>query len=309
LLKIILTASLFLWSAAFAAPENRSAKIHPAFGVDSKSEALLKTIKKPSAGDGTYTLTTDDVAALLKILQLTDLRIKAAVENIVNAKTIGYKKLVTIYAVSDPKARHPLQRSFQQGSLKHTGNKFDIAISSDVGFFAFKDPKGNLVYSRDGALRISGDGILRNSIGYELYPSITLPINALVEGFVVKETGEVFIHDGSQPKAVGQILLFTFPDLQDLVPLSACSCFQPPKAVKKPQELIPGLKMAGSLLQGYVELSNVNTIEEQVDYLDMIRFYNLIYDTLTRLDPSFVGDKKVHKYDPKFVKELLEANK
>jgi len=307
--KTLLTVIVFIWSAAFAAPEKRLAKIHPAFGVDSKSESLLKRIKKPSASDGTYTLTTDDVSALLKILQLTDLRIKAAVENIINAKTIGYKKLVTLYAISDPKAQQPLQRSFQQGSLKNTGNKFDIAISSDIGFFAFKTPKGNLVYSRDGALRLSGDGILRNASGYELYPKVILPVNAMVEGFVVKETGEVFVHDGSQPKAIGQILLYTFPDLQELVPHKACSCFEPPKVDRKPQELTPGIKMAGALLQGFIELSNVDIIEEQVDYLDMIRFYNLIYDTLTRLDPSFVGDKKSHKYDQKYVKELLEAAK
>ncbi|WP_061220438.1 flagellar hook basal-body protein [Leptospira santarosai] len=235
-------------------------KIHPAFGIDSKSEALLKIIKKPAPTDGAYTLTTNDVKALLRMLEKADAQVKWSVENIMNAKTLGYKRLVTTYLMSNPKEVITSQRSFDQGGMKFTGNKFDLAVLSDVGFLAFKTPAGDLVYSRNGTLKINGDGILMNACGYELYPNIKLPIPiAWAEGFkdlIIKKTGEVSIlAKDSKPMLLGQIYLYTFSDVQDLSYHAGCNVFALGKVAQKPLELKPGLKLAGDLVQGYIELS------------------------------------------------------
>ncbi|WP_306292764.1 flagellar basal body rod C-terminal domain-containing protein [Leptospira kirschneri] len=117
--------------------------------------------------------------------------------------------------------------------------------------------------------------------------------------------------DTNEFKKVGQIKVFTFQNLEALYFEKECNCFVSTHSKQKKNsffnnsiENIPGLNHTATLLSGFLELSNVNIGEEQVNYLELIRFYNLIYDTLTRLDPNFAGVYKTQVYDPKYVDSL-----
>lgn len=121
----------------------------------------------------------------------------------------------------------------------------------------------------------------------------------------IAEDGIVSVRDDMNGfKKVGQIKVFTFQNLEALYFEKECNCFISTHSKQKPIENIPGLNHTATLLSGFLELSNVNIGEEQVNYLELIRFYNLIYDTLTRLDPSFAGVYKTQVYDPKYVDSL-----
>ncbi len=100
----------------------------------------------------------------------------------------------------------------------------------------------------------------------------------------------------------GQIKIFTLQNPEDLHFEKEYNCFITLYSKKEPNN--PGLNRTATLLQGFLELSNVKIGEEQKNYLELIRFYNLIYDTLTRLDPSFAGIYKTQVYDPKYMYSL-----
>ncbi len=65
-------------------------------------------------------------------------------------------------------------RSFETGEMNPTDNPLDLAIQGN-GFFQVTMPDGTIGYTRDGALKLSGDGRLVTSDGFFLEPEITLP--------------------------------------------------------------------------------------------------------------------------------------
>nr|WP_081099207.1 flagellar basal body rod protein [Leptospira weilii] len=108
----------------------------------------------------------------------------------------------------------------------------------------------------------------------------------------------------NEDRRVGQIKIFTFQNPEALSFDKGCNCFTSSLSNKEYSENNLSLNNDKIMLQGFLELSNVMIVQEQVNYLELIRFYNLIYDTITRLDPSFSGVYKTHIYDPKYVDSL-----
>ncbi|NIR48909.1 MAG: flagellar hook-basal body complex protein, partial [candidate division Zixibacteria bacterium] len=100
-------------------------------------------------------------------------------------------------------------RSFSQGTLKETNNPLDIAIEGD-GFLMVRKPDGQNVYTRDGSLKVSGDGMIVTSDGYIVEPELSIPedaqqINISRDGQVnVRLFGEV------EPFPIGQLELARF---------------------------------------------------------------------------------------------------
>ncbi|HHL22163.1 MAG TPA: flagellar hook-basal body complex protein, partial [Aliiroseovarius sp.] len=64
-----------------------------------------------------------------------------------------------------------------QGALEQTNGDLDIAIEGQ-GYFEVTLPSGAPAYTRDGSLKLTGDGLIVTSDGFPLVPEITIPSDA-----------------------------------------------------------------------------------------------------------------------------------
>jgi flagellar basal-body rod protein FlgG len=156
-------------------------------------------------------------------------------------------------------------RNFTTGSFRATGSPFDLAIEGD-GFFQISLPDGTTAYSRAGALHRDAQGLVVTAEGYALQPQITVPENAVT--VTVSRDGVVSasIPGQSASQQLGTIELATFQNPAGLTPLGG-NLFQVTSASGEPQTGTPGTEQRGTLVQGYLEDSNVSVVEEMVNMI------------------------------------------
>ncbi|MBV2132251.1 flagellar basal-body rod protein FlgG [Pseudomonas sp. MAP12] len=165
------------------------------------------------------------------------------------------------------------ERVHSQGNLQNTENSRDLAINGN-GFFQVLMPDDNTAYTRDGSFQIDNNGQLVTASGYPLEPSITIPENAL--SVTVAQDGVVSITEpgSTQSREVGQLSLATFinsPGLQSI----GENLYLETESSGPRNESTPGLNGAGRIMQGYVETSNVNVVEEMVSMIQTQRAYEI----------------------------------
>ena len=165
------------------------------------------------------------------------------------------------------------QRIFSQGDLTQTNNPFDIAIDGD-GFLQIDLPDGTEAYTRDGALKISREGEVVTSDGYLLTASIT--INAEAEEVFIGVDGTVSVRNAGETEStdIGQILLVKFLNPAGLTAIGQ-NLYKQTTASGDPAEGVPGEEGLGSIKQGFLELSNVQTVEEMVNLIIAQRAYEV----------------------------------
>jgi flagellar basal-body rod protein FlgG len=156
-----------------------------------------------------------------------------------------------------------ITKVFTQGDLILTENELDIAIEGD-GFLQVELPNGNTSYTRAGALKRDSNGRLTNSDGYLITPSITIPDGA--RQITISETGIVsaIIGDDSESSELGNIELASFTNDAGLSAIGK-NLFEETSASGTPQTGTPGEDGLGTLLQTYLEGSNVNIVEDHPD--------------------------------------------
>ncbi|MCE5249626.1 flagellar basal-body rod protein FlgG [bacterium] len=165
------------------------------------------------------------------------------------------------------------QRIFSQGNLSQTYNALDVAIDGN-GFIPIELPDGTEAYTRDGALKLSREGEIVTSDGYRLTAAITIPaeaeeISVGVDGTVtVRNAGETEVTD------IGQITLVKFLNPAGLSAIGR-NMFVQTTASGDPIEGIPGENGLGQIRQGFLELSNVETVEEMVNLIIAQRAYEI----------------------------------
>ncbi|MFQ5618927.1 MAG: flagellar basal-body rod protein FlgG [Rhodospirillales bacterium] len=166
-----------------------------------------------------------------------------------------------------------ISRIHEQGNLKATGNTFDLAIQGQ-GFFQITLPTGETAYSRDGTFQINGDGEIVTHIGYTLAPGITVPSN--VTDVTVNASGEVMAKVEGQVNLVnvGQIQLVIFPNPAGLEN-TGDNLLVETAASGAPTVGNPTASGFGSLVQGFLETSNVNPIREIANLIKAQRAYEL----------------------------------
>jgi len=166
------------------------------------------------------------------------------------------------------------QKLFEMGSLQNTGNKFDMAVNSEVGFFKILMPDGTFAYTRDGSFKIDARQQIVTSNGYLLEPPITLPPNAINNSFSVTENGEVTVKIGDdiRPTRIGQIDLFRFVNPAGLQAIGK-NLFKETVASGPEIQGTPGLEGMGGILQSFLEMSNVKLVEEMVNMIVAQRAY------------------------------------
>ncbi|MGF7184801.1 flagellar basal-body rod protein FlgG [Desulfitispora alkaliphila] len=167
---------------------------------------------------------------------------------------------------------------FAQGSPQETNNDLDLAINGE-GFFAVELPDLSLAYTRDGSFKIDAEGNLVTSDGYFV----------LDEGFQPIYIGEETISDLSitqeglisarfagedEHEEIGQLGMTRFVNPAGLEKMGQ-NLYRATEAAGFPEEGVPGEFGMGTILQGFIEGSNVEIVGEMVDMITAQRAYEL----------------------------------
>lgn len=167
----------------------------------------------------------------------------------------------------------------EQGDLSQTSNTLDLAISGN-GYFQIQLPSGDTAYTRDGTFSLSSDGQIVTADGYTVAPGITIPSNATA--VTIDSSGEVQVtlQGQTNPSTVGQIQLALFPNPSGL-DAQGDNLFLQSAASGAPTAGNPGSSGYGTVLQGYVETSNVNVVTQITDLITAQRAYEMNSKVIT----------------------------
>jgi flagellar basal-body rod protein FlgG len=172
--------------------------------------------------------------------------------------------------------------NIQQGSLKQTGGELDIAIEGD-GFFEVTMPSGEAAFTRDGAFKRTGEGLIVNSEGYPLAGDITIPIDA--RSVTINANGDIFAFFDGQTggQQIGAIALTSFANDKGLEALGS-NLFRETQASGPPITGVPGDEGRGQLRQGYLEESSVDVVQQIAELIEAQRGYELNSKVITAAD-------------------------
>ncbi len=175
-----------------------------------------------------------------------------------------------------------ITKVFTEGDIVQTQNTLDIAIEGQ-GFFQVLLPDGNTAYTRSGNLKMDGDGRITTSDGYPIQPEITIPEDA--REITISETGVVSAILGSDTTSteLGNIDLVDFINAAGLIAIGR-NLFRETEASGTAVVGTPGSDGFGTLLQGYVENSNVNLVEEMTQMITTQRAYEINSNVITTSD-------------------------
>ncbi len=173
------------------------------------------------------------------------------------------------------------QHLFLQGPWEHTGNPTDIAIAGE-GFFRLQLPNGGVAYSRDGAFHVDASGRLVNSSGYPLV-GVQLPPGA--QEINVSPDGSVSALDPATGQRVqaGRLELARFVNPDGLVAVGS-RLFLETEASGPPVVGGAGSAGLGTVMQGFLEGSNVDLSEQFTRMIAAQRAYQLNLRALQTLD-------------------------
>jgi flagellar basal-body rod protein FlgG len=165
------------------------------------------------------------------------------------------------------------QRLFIKGDLQQTANPLDLAIEGE-GFFQILQPNGDTAYTRAGAFKKDSQGRMVTSDGFTIEPQITIPDNALTITVGVDGIVSVTLPGQAQPQQVGNIQIARFVNPAGLI-AQGRNLFMPTQSSGDATTGTPGQDGLGTLLQGFVEGSNVNVVEEMVGLITSQRAYEI----------------------------------
>lgn len=240
-------------------------------------------------------------------LEAQDLRMSVIANNLANVNTTGFKRDQASFndlmyqnveqagAASTQTTQLPsgvsvgtgvrvagTEKVFTQGNITQTGNALDLAIDGR-GFFQVLQPDGTLAYTRDGSFQLNADGELVTARGQTVQPNITIPPDA--QSVTIGEDGTVSVQlpGDPAPTQVGDIQLASFANPAGLQAIGG-NLFAETAASGAPQTGTPGLDEFGGVLQGSLETSNVNTVEEMVSMIETQRAYEMNSKSISKAD-------------------------
>ena len=251
-------------------------------------------------------------------MQAQQLNIDVIANNLANVNTSGFKKsradfqdllYQTLRAPGAPSTNNTqlptgiqvglgarpaaVQRINLQGDYTQTGNAFDVAIEG-TGFFQMTLPDGTTAFTRAGAFKLDNQSRLVNSEGIPMEPTISIPDGA--EDVNVGQDGVVsaILPGQSSATQIGQIQTARFANPAGLRALGK-SLLQETETSGPPQVGTPGQDNRGTMLQGYLENSNVSVVEELVGLITGQRAYEVTSkaiqtaDEMLRVTNAIVG--------------------
>jgi flagellar basal-body rod protein FlgG len=165
------------------------------------------------------------------------------------------------------------QKQFTGGSLQVTEQPLDLAINNR-GFFQIQMPSGETAYTRNGQFHLNANGEIVNASGFLLEPSIAVPENT--NNITISQDGIVSasILGEVAPQELGQITLTDFVNPAGLQALGG-NIFAQTAASGDPQTGTASESGLGSIIQGSLENSNVDIVEEMVNMITTQRAYEM----------------------------------
>ena len=240
-------------------------------------------------------------------MQSQQLNIDVIANNLANVNTAGFKKsradfqdllyqtIRTPGAAATANTQSPtgiqiglgtrpaaVQRVFLQGSFDETGNPLDMAIEGD-GFFQITLPSGEIAYTRAGSFKIDNQSRIVTSEGDPLEPAISVPLTA--EQVMVGQDGivTVTLPDEPTPSQIGQIQTARFPNPAGLRAVGRNLSHESDSS-GTPQVGTPGEEGRGTLLQGFLEQSNVSVVQELIALIVGQRAYEITSRAINAAD-------------------------
>jgi flagellar basal-body rod protein FlgG len=231
-------------------------------------------------------------------LDAQNTKMQVIANNLANVNTTGFKKSRADYqdllyqemksagASSSPSTMVPTgieigqgvrtvstEKLFNQGSFKQTENPLDIAIEGE-GFFQVTKPDGLMAYTRTGEFKVDSEGRLVTSDGYTIEPQITIPSDAMAVTISADGIVSVTQPGIATPTQVGNLELARFINPSGLQPLGR-NLYTTTAASGEAMTGTPGTDGAGTLAQGFLEMSNVSVVEEMVNMIAAQRAYEI----------------------------------
>ncbi|MDH4380978.1 MAG: flagellar basal-body rod protein FlgG [Gammaproteobacteria bacterium] len=171
---------------------------------------------------------------------------------------------------------------FTQGTLQQTDNNLDMAIQGR-GFFSVLMPDGSTSFTRDGTLSLNSQGQMVTSSGYTLDPSITIPAGTQSVTIGSDGTVSALAAGAAAPTQIGSVLISDFINPQGLQPIGE-NLYKETVSSGSPTQGTPGLNGLGTLVQGSIEGSNVNPVEELVNLIETQRSYEMNSKAIKTVD-------------------------
>ena len=240
-------------------------------------------------------------------LEAQQTRMTVVSQNLANVNTTGYKRsraifedllyqnVVQVGGLTSEQSEAPTglnlgtgvrvvatDKTFRQGNMVTTNNPLDVAIQGR-GFFEILLPDGSLSYTRDGTFQLDPDGQLVTSSGYTLQPGITIPPGAQSVTIGVDGVVSALLAGSPDPVQIGTLQITDFLNPAGLQARGE-NLFRETIASGPPQAGTPGLNGLGTLIQGNLETSNVNVVEELVNMIETQRAYEMNSKAIERSD-------------------------
>lgn len=177
-------------------------------------------------------------------------------------------------------------KDFQQGNPQQTGRSLDVMVNGR-GFFEVMLPDGTPAYTRDGSFQINAQGELVTNSGYAVQPGIQVPEGA--QSMTIGNDGTVSVTMAGEAQAVeiGSLTLTDFVNPSGLQAKGE-NLYVETTASGPAQNGTPGLNGLGNLVQGSLEGSNVNVVEELVSMIETQRAYEMNAKAISTTD-SMLG--------------------
>jgi flagellar basal-body rod protein FlgG len=144
-------------------------------------------------------------------------------------------------------------------------------------------PDGRVGYTRNGSFSRSAEGALTTASGYVVQPEIRIPDDVVEVN--VSQDGIVSVRSAAQkePQEVGQLTLASFANPRGLQPVGESFLVQT-AASGDPTVASPQAQGIGKLVQGSLESSNVNVVQQLVEMIETQRAYEVSSKSITASD-------------------------
>ena len=178
-----------------------------------------------------------------------------------------------------------------QGTLAETGGSLDLAVEGQ-GYLEITLPNGEAAYTRDGALKRNGEGLIVTSDGFPVVPEITVPEDA--REISINADGEVYAYFDGQVEAqlLGQFSLVSFVNEKGLEALGS-NLYRETEASGAGNVGAAGEDGRGTFRQGYLENSSVDAVREITGLIEAQRGYELNAKVITAADQMLAATSQV----------------